>query len=269
MISLASPRSASKRNDQFLRKLRARIGRPTVCGTFGKGLDGSVSINFGLSGGRNCDASCAHHPESIAPDADRACYAAKLEFQRASVRGKLSRHEAMPAYAVCGAALLEIQTLLSFGHHIPWVRFSVSGSVPKQSDADRLFRAQLRTLVAFCRDNDIPIHFPVESSAKARFYREVLGELVAVRESAQSPERFVSADGPVSVVATGKTLRERLDNAHTLCAERREATGRKSAVCPAITSTFRRKLGENREPVHCGKCTLCANPLVDIVYPLH
>ena len=72
-----------------------------ILGPFSEGIDGSVSINFGVSGGVHCDPHCRHHPESVANDPTNACYAVRSELQpdRRGLAAKLERHEAMPAAA--------------------------------------------------------------------------------------------------------------------------------------------------------------------------
>jgi hypothetical protein len=66
---------------------------PPIIGSFGKGIEGSISINFGVSGGADCDTLCKHHPESVAKDATHLCYAA-----RSGRRSKVSRQIAQGKY---------------------------------------------------------------------------------------------------------------------------------------------------------------------------
>ena len=256
-------------------KLRLQPG--SILGTFGKGVDGSVSINFSVSGGDNCDTACVHHPQSTANNATFACYAARSEIRpdRAQLAAKLTRHERMPAALVCGKALLELQELLRRRKRIPWVRISTNGSLPQIDDVrgNKLFRSQFRALLSFCKDNAIPIHIPVETYAKARFYRSLLGDLATIRESVQRLGRFTSASGAVSVVAGAKSESriERVEIARQVARERREATGRKCIVCPAVLNGFAARRDRSLLNINakCGNCTACANSLVDIVYPLH
>ncbi len=253
----------------------------SILGSFSKGIENSVSINFGVSGGENCDIGCDKHPDN-----DGACYAARSELRpdRKGLADKLRRHETMPAFAICGAALLELKDIKRRGHVVPWVRFSTNGSLPKPSEVreNRLFRSQFRTLVKWCVDNGIPVHIPVESYDKARFYRSLVGDLVTIRESIQNVKRFDTAVGAVSIaVGTGK-LRERIDTARKTAKSRTDSTGRKTIVCPAVVTSFKFKL-ENRglnvidkenlksrySKAKCGACTACAQNDVDVVYPIH
>ncbi len=253
----------------------------SILGTFGKGVENSISINFGLSAGNNCETNCQHHPNN-----NGACYAVRVEIRpdRKGLTDKLARHEAMPGWMICGKAIIEIKKLLSRGYTIPWARFSTNGSLPKPSEIrnDKLFRTQFRALIKLLSDNAIPMHLPVESNKKARFYRSLVGDLVAIRESIQKKSRFESAVGAVSiVVGTGK-LRERIETARKTAKQRTENTGRKTIVCPAVVASFKFKL-KNRGltteqktelksrygKAKCGACTACSDPCCDIVYPIH
>ena len=60
---------------------RLRLKTGSIVGTFGKGIEGSLTVNFGVSGGDNCDTACKHHPQSSASDATRACYAVRAEIR--------------------------------------------------------------------------------------------------------------------------------------------------------------------------------------------
>jgi len=254
----------------------------SILGTFSKGIENSISINFGVSGGANCETSCQHHPEN-----NGACYAVRAEVRpdRVELTNKLIRHEKMPAYAICGMALYEIQKLVSRGKVIPWIRFSTNGSLPSASAVrnDKLFKTQFRVLVQWCVNHGIPIHIPVESNRKARFYRSLVGDLVTIRESVQNEKRFNTAVGAVSIaVGAGLKLRERIDYAKRAAKLRSDKTGRKTIVCPAVMASFKFKL-KNRgldaaaksklktrySKAKCGACTACANSLTDIVYPIH
>jgi hypothetical protein len=249
-----------------------------VIGSFGKGVDGSVSINFGVSGGKNCSKRCRHHPESKRKNRTRACYAAKLEQRpdRQQLTAKLQRHDALPAWKLCGMALVELQDLEARGVLPPWVRFSTNGSLPMPSEISGLFRNQLRALVSWIVTRQIPVHLPIETADKARFYREILGDIVTVRESLQEPGSHASAPGPVSWVAgsdiSGKdTFKRRIDAARQECRERFLALGRKAIVCPAVVAGFlaRMKGGTKNGKAKCGNCTACSQDHIDVCYPQH
>lgn len=253
---------------------------PKILGTFRKGVDGSVSINFDVSGGDNCDLECPHHPRSPTEEATHACYAVRTELRpdRAELKRKLERHAQMPAWLVCGRALAELSQLVCDGDMIPWVRISTNGSVPQPSVArkDKTFRIMLRRLLEYCRDQHIPVHFPVETYKKARFYRALVGDLVVVRESATTLERFKTAAGAVCVVVgkPGSPRAARKTEARAAAEARRVKTDRKVVVCPAILNSWASNpLLKNPIPPHsrakCGACVACSQPGVDIVFPLH
>jgi hypothetical protein len=131
-------------------------------------------------------------------------------------------------------------------------------------------------VLEFCQANRIPVHFPVETYGKARYYRSLVGKLAVVRESAVSPERFLRAKGPASAVAgtPGTTRESRIAAARELAAERRQETGRKVIVCPAVLNSWAssrtRKDSIPANPrAKCGACVACSLHDVDIVYPLH
>lgn len=278
------------------------IGTKTfrILGKFGKGIERSVSVNFSRSGGRNCARKCRHHPRSTAPKHLRtnACYAVTIEARpdRQPLTAKLARHEEIGAVRVVNQALLELQMM---DEHPPWLRISTGGSVPERPG--KLLVSALRGLLTYCRDCGIPVHFPVETAAKARRYRAIVGDLCQVRESIQDPKRNNTAEGAVSMVAgadidSGANIRERrIEAARAMADERRQATGRKTIVCPAIVAGWRLKTtqakltGARRRQdavdvarlsneveqrkasagkSKCGACKACALDC-DIVYPLH
>ncbi len=248
-----------------------------ILGTFSKGIEGSITINFSLSGGRNCDIACPHHPRSVAASATKACYALRVEGRpdRSNLKRKLQRHARFSAVTICNRALMEVIELQRKGESIPWLRVSTNGSLPQPADVrgNRLFVDALRRLISHCRQSGIPIHIPVETYAKARFYRALLGSLAIVRESAHSSERFLRAAGAVSVVAGNRDQSriQRVESARQLAAARRLATGRKCIVCPAVANSFaaRRDPGKRNARAKCGVCVACALADVDVVYPLH
>lgn len=271
-----------------------------VFGSFSKGIKGALAINFGVSGGANCATSCRHHPAHYSGGADRAglCYANVVEnrHDRAQLAAKLARHEALPASTIVGRAMVELSALVGRGRVAPWLRISTSGAVPAPAAAaaDRRFLPLLCELLAVAKNAGIPVHFPVESSEKAEFYRSAVGTLATVRESIQTPDMTPETianhpipSGPVSFTAgesvpAGPNKRARILAAATAAAAAwARLTGRKTIVCPAVRVSFlsRTRAGKGardaaavkawRDRAKCGSCTACACPLVDIVYPAH
>ena len=275
----------------------------SVLGSFSKGIAGSASLNFGVSGGANCSKKCRHHPEHPAAAASPAdlCYAFSLEQQadRVQLADKLARHETLPASLIVGRAQIELEREELYQKPArPWFRFSTNGSLPGRVKAlrDRQFIARLRSLLETInrRMGRGRCHLPVETAEKAAFYRETVGDLVTVRESIQTLDMRPSSIknhpipvGPVSFtagadVADGpdKYLRV-LAAAAAAAAAWSARTGRKTIVCPAVRVSFLSRLkayrrGRSAEQVKswrmsakCGSCRACALPQFDIVYPAH
>jgi hypothetical protein len=270
----------------------------SVLGTFSKGTAGAVSINFGLSGGANCATSCRHHPIHYrdAESNDGKCYAVIVEDRadRVQLKNKLERHEKLPASQIVGRALVELSRLKLYGKPLPpWVRISTNGAVPAPAAAlaDRRFLPLLRELLAFCKTNSIPVHFPVESSEKHFFYTQHVGDLVTIRESIQThdmdactiaghaiPSGAASFTAGESVGKGANKRRRILAAAVAAAAAWSARTGRKTIVCPAVRVSFlsRYKNGKTKEQnaawrdsAKCGNCTACSMSHVDIVYPAH
>jgi len=270
----------------------------TVLGTFSKGIKGAAALNFGLSGGANCATSCRHHPTHYNGADSNAgkCYAAVVEHRhdRVQLKDKLARHEVLPASTIVGRALIELSRLKLYGKQLPpWFRISTNGAVPAPADAlaDRRFIPLLRDLLAFCKTNGIPVHFPVETAEKHAFYTAQCGDLVTVRESIQTHDMspctiqgHAVPHGAASFTAgehvgKGSDKRKRILAAAVAAAAAWSArTGRKTIVCPAVRVSFlsRYKNGKTnednrawRESAKCGNCTACSMSHVDIVYPAH
>ena len=260
-------------------------GAPPVLGTFGKGVKDSVSVNTGESGGRHCERTCRHHPKSTADNPTGACYAVVVENRpdRAALQAKLARHEASKPEHILAKAIKELK---SKRRPPPWLRVSTNGSLP--SKPDNAMAVQWLKFGDYIEGFGMleRHHIPVESATKAADYRRIDSRLT-IRESCQTEDRWINGEGPMSTVAGGKgtTLRERLRAATKVATKRKDATGRKVAVCPAVVTSFKRKLwnaglrGAKRRgvrfdrpeprPVKCGQCPLCSLKDVDIVYPLH
>lgn len=273
----------------------------TVLGSFSKGIDGAAQVNFGRSGGVNCETSCRHHPANYPAGADRAgfCYAAVVEnrHDRVQLKNKLDRHEAAPASWIVNKALHELEREALYQKPArPWFRFSTNGALPMPAVAiaDRPFLPAMRALLTFNRKRGTPVHLPVESAEKAAFYREHVGDLAVVRESIQTPcmtpdtiARHPIPAGACSFTAgeevkAGPHKRRRILEAADAAARAwSKLTGRKTIVCPAVRVSFlsRTKAGQAgrckedvaqwRSRAKCGSCTACALAHIDVVYPAH
>lgn len=280
-----------------------RKGLFSVLGSFSKGVPNSAALNFGLSGGVNCEETCRHHPNhpNAAENPADACYAWLLELRhdRVQLKNKLGRHERLPASEIVGRAQIELEreALYDLAPR-PWLRISTAGSLPGRKKAlrDSRFVPRFRGLLEFFqkRSGTGRVHLPVESAAKARFYREIVGDLVTVRESLQTPRmtpETIAAHpipaGPVSFTAgetepagPGRRLRV-LAAAAAAAAAWARRTGRKTIVCPAVRVSFLSRLksfqrGRSKSEIEqwragakCGSCRACALAHIDVVYPAH
>lgn len=266
-------------NSNTKKKPAKAIKHAPILGTFSKGTDGSISINFSVSGGINCNRGCRHHPDSNVPEHLRteACYAVTIEkrHDRVQLKNKLERHQSMSPAQIMGMAILEYQTKIAYGIDVPWARFSTNGSLPEPQDVKPLFVTQLRTFLMMCRDNGTKVHFPLETQAKSEFYRSIIGDLVVIRESLQNPDDILVFRGACSMVVgehikTGKDIRKRrVEYAKQIAKLRYEKTGRKTIVCPAITSGWAKRAKKRDDQIKCGDCPVCSNGDLDVLYPIH
>lgn len=243
-----------------------------VFSQFGKGVFGALGLSFAESATGDCDKRCRYHPGNKSRD-DRVikCYALTTESYRLALRRKLKRHRKLGAARTVGAAIVELRLLLRAGLIPRWLRISVNGPVPtvKKARANKPFQDNLRLLFEICKENGIPVHFPVESPAKTRFYRQLCDGLCVVRESTQNRRRFLTAIGAVSFGAGNRTDSpvERIGKGLELCRARKQKTDRDCFICPAQLADVRKR--ENSSRAKCGACKLCARADVDIVYLNH
>jgi hypothetical protein len=252
----------------------------TPLGTFGKGVDGSIALNFGESGGQNCDINCRHHPArasssgtpgGIGEDDDGPfgmCYAARLEKQRPTLRRSLDAKQSTEFATLCRIMAHAIKIRILEGECIPWIRFSAFGSVPMPNDLTKEDVEAFGELMEVIHETGARVHFPVESFAKYQEYSALAGWRVNVRLSLQSREMLtnnLTKDMHVSMTVgrKGQTRDERLAACNEARKERQEFTGRACVVCPSVVASMV-KGGK----VKCGECPACALN-VDIIYPLH
>lgn len=257
----------------------AVLNNKPALGSFGKGCPGSVALNFGRSGGKHCATACPYHPNSSSPHASpktARCYAATLEAspRRRNLAAKLDRHEDEAPAAIAAKAEREILAMDILGNRPPWFRFSAFGSLPKNPRGKTA--AAIRQLVKTVAGLGIPIHCPVESSAKARQYRALFrgirysggpldGGKIVVRQSVPNAD-WKKTRGACSTVG-GSMERPPLSRLHESAAILSDRSGR-NAVCPAVAAKYAR--GAAGEAHHCGRCTLCADDrIAGIVYPVH
>ena len=229
-------------------------------GTFSKATNGAIALNFSESGGANCSSKCEALKKGV-------CYAIHVERMKPSVQVSGERKRKLGFAGLCRAYQARIETKVTKGETIPWIRFSTFGSVPNRplsGDEMRAFADLVRSFPA-----DTPVHFPVETRQKAERFRAIAVAFdlnLVVRESAQSDAllRKSMAEGKqVSrIVFDGATQKDRLENARAIAKRSRG----KARVCPAIASTILKAT----KKVKCGQCTLCARADVTaILYPQH
>ena len=246
--------------------------RYKTLGHFSKAIDSGVSLNFCTSGGKYCDRRCLHHPRSTAHSATRQCYAVRSErrFDRKELLRKLLRHENMDPAEIVLKAIHEIQESLQQEGPIGWLRISTNGSVPGPEQATPRFMGNMRILLAFCKEHNIPVHLPVETLEKARFYRERMGDLVVVRHSAGTLSEFLNTPGAIAFTVGDQrqSRTERLEEARAVAAAKRAMSGRWCHVCPAIAMRYANDNKPNPK-AKCGRCVACARPNAGVVYPLH
>jgi hypothetical protein len=189
-----------------------------------------------------------------------------VEKIKPSVQKSGERKRELGFAALCRAYRVQILRRVAKGETIPWLRISTFGSVPNRpltGEEVSAFVDLIRAVPA-----ETPIHFPVESKAKAERFRALAhahGLRYVVRESCQSNESMIRSNDaglPSSrIVYAGATKRERLANATRLAKSLKNAR-----VCPAIASTINRR----PNPVKCGQCNFCVRPdVTTVLYPQH
>ena len=220
--------------------------KPNI-GTFGKALEGSISMNFSANGDSNCSKQC--------PLKDKGCYGKNIEAVKPSVKVSGDRKRET-GFLNC---VNSYKKQLGKHSELPWVRFSSFGSVPNRplsTEESEAFRG-----LAFHASQLGPIHFPVETQAKRERFQKLVPQGVLVRESALKLRRArnLAKKGIAnSVVFTkGETLKDRVGNAKEYAKNLRKE-GIPTAVCPAIGTKIK-----------CGQCTLCSKFQGTIIYPQH
>lgn len=231
-------------------------------GGFSKSLPGGISLNFAESGGANCSPDCQALKAGV-------CYAVSTEKMKPSIRVSGERKRLAGFEACCNHYRQQISALVAKGTAIPWIRFSSFGSVPNRELTAREEIAFVRLVRAF--PENVPVHFPVESKAKAERFRGIIRDYelsIVVRESAQSDDRMAEgmANGEAMsrIVFKGRNKRERLATAQAMSKGNPDM-----GVCPAIASTIlnrpvKIKCGQGK-----GGCTMCSQPGRVVLYPQH
>jgi len=225
----------------------------TLIGSFGKGVPGSVTVNFGVSGGENCDDSCPLKQTEI-------CYAISAEKRKPSITKNLERKEAdIVGYTSELASDRAIDKL----NAAPWVRFSAFGSIPDPAKLSEQARDNLQHIADKLTNPNV--HFPVETVEKASFLQSIgFFPRLSIATDIDRAESLLIRGFKLSAAvvghkrAVGKNKRAHSEPAFQKAKELR-AKGINAKVCPAIPGSAK-----------CGDCKLCARRDVDlIIYPVH
>lgn len=225
----------------------------TLIGSFGKGVPGSVTVNFGISGGKNCDDSCTLKQSG-------ACYAITTEKVKPSITVNLERKENNITEYL--QELTSPKAIAKF-NAAPWIRASAFGSIPSP---DKLTDQNLDSLRTIADNVDhSKLHFPVETMDKAQVLRMVgFNPRVSAGTDKQKALSYVIQGFNTSLVvegpkrAMGKNKRLYSEPAFELSKEL-NSQGITSKVCPAIAGSAK-----------CGACKLCADKDIDLIlYPMH
>ena len=222
----------------------------TLIGSYGKGITGSVTVNFTTSGGKHCDDSC--------PLKGNGCYAITTEAMKPSITINLERKESsIGAYL---SALTKPKALAKLAG-APWVRFAAFGSIPAVLDDHE--RSALKTIAGSLDHSRV--HFPTETLGKANMLKDAgFMPRVSVASNVQNLPKVLEAGHVASCaikgekLARGKNKRAHSSQAITFVRSLRDQ-GISAKVCPAVAGNAK-----------CGSCTACADPSVQvIVYPMH
>ena len=222
----------------------------TLIGSYGKGIAGSVTVNFTVSGGKHCSDTC--------PLKGNGCYAITTEAMKPSITINLERKE-----NDISAYLDAISTPTALGKlsAAPWVRFAAFGSIPETlSEKDQ---ENLKT-VAEALDHS-RVHFPTETLGKAAMLkRAVFTPRVSVATKTENLGQVLAAGHVASCTVKGEKRaigkNKRLHSGQAIAFVRSlHKQGITAKVCPAVAGSAK-----------CGQCTACAkNDVQVIVYPMH
>ena len=169
-------------------------------GSFSKGSKGAVTINFGSSGGANCDKACIHHPASNCyAHPTKACYGTRTEARpdRSQLADKLKRHESLPPAMIVGAALVELRQLVDRGKTPPWIRLCTNGALPQPERPPSC-------LSTSCGPLDVrkATRLPVAMSPLSRLTRQlsIANTWETFSCPAKPPDTHTECPGPVSLL---------------------------------------------------------------------
>jgi hypothetical protein len=229
----------------------------TLIGTYGKGIPGSLTVNFAPSGGKNCSDTCQLKKSGL-------CYATRAEARKPSIKVNLERKAAdLSGYL---KALLQSRNQIT---EATWIRISAFGSVPPTGRLSRLQRDLMGSFLRMLAQRDpTTVHFPVETPEKQEAYR--VGEYfprlsLGLNPSPRRISGWLQKGRPVAMAYDPGTrepgyTRAAISGSKTLARDlRRKFPDHNIKVCPSIAGNAK-----------CGACKLCALDGADLViYPLH
>lgn len=203
--------------------------------------------------------------------ADR-CYNLALESFRKTLRLRLEWLQEQEPEALVSLAIEELDIALRF-KTVLWFRVSVNGSVPTYP-SERLI-SLLRDMLGMLKEYRVPVHFPVETRAKATRYSRHLSDLCTVRASVD-PLTFLVTDMPASTVVRrrGKSKPEvrfnLLQDSLLLKAVhyRQSDTIANAVICPfeAYMCKHECKVGQVPDNHKCQSCKACSDPGKQIIF---
>lgn len=224
----------------------------TLIGSYGKGVQGAVTVNFTVSGGKHCSDTC--------PLKGNGCYAITTEAMKPSITINLERKQEN-----IGAYMHELSAPKSLAKlaKAPWVRFAAFGSIPEPEQMDLHMRVGFEILGGFLDHSKV--HFPTETLSKADFLKGAgFTPRVSVASNTDNLPKVLEAGHVASCTIQGdKLARGKNKRAHSAKAIQfvrdLHSQGINAKVCPAVAGNAK-----------CGACTACADKGVQvIVYPMH
>jgi len=219
-----------------------RAWKPNLS-TFSKSTPGGVALNFSENASCNCWDGC--------PMKGEGCYGERIDKMKPSVRVSGTRKREAGFKACAEEYMAQLRSKMT----VPWVRFSSFGSLPTITKAEEETALELLAVAAYAG----PVHFPVESPAKYKFWSRLARPFgIVVRQSmhsmAKAYNRYCQGHNVSVVWKKGATLKERIKNAEEWAVEHRGAM-----VCPGISKGAK-----------CGDtCIECSKPDKLIIYPQH
>tara|TARA_R100001143_G_C3347275_1_gene127492 strand:+ start:700 stop:1464 length:765 start_codon:yes stop_codon:yes gene_type:complete len=200
------------------------------------------------------------------------CYNRPLESFRKTLRLRLEWLQEQEPETLVSLAIDELDIALRF-KTVLWFRVSVNGSVPTYPSAKLI--SLLRSMLVMLKEYQVPVHFPVETRAKARRYSSHLSDLCTVRASVD-PLTFLVTDVPASTVVRrrGKNKpevrRNLLQDSLALKAihYRQSDTVANAIICPFEAYVCKHECSNKQVPDNhkCQACQACSDDSKQIIF---